>query len=100
MQALKYHEDDSWLTPVQGVSRILNIIKIVENTIKGSDIYLTKSQLLTRLPIKMTPPALQIILDLFKDKDEIIYDKDGTIVWVGSDGLQTKIFRKEFTTLR
>jgi hypothetical protein len=48
----------------------------------------------------MTPPALQIKLDLFKDKDEIIYDKDGTIVWVGSDGLQTKIFRKEFTTLR
>ena len=78
---------------------IMNILKTVEKTIKESDIYLTERQLLTRLPTKMTLPALQVVLEVFERANKIIYDRDNTIVWVGTDKLQNNMFQREFTIL-
>ncbi|MGH9982706.1 MAG: hypothetical protein ACRD8W_01970 [Nitrososphaeraceae archaeon] len=78
---------------------IMDIIKTVEDTIKESDTYLTQRQLLAKLPINVPFPTLRLVLDLFKQMNKIVYDRDNTIVWVGTDELQNKIFEKEFTLL-
>jgi len=78
---------------------IIKITKIIEDTIKDSDIYLTQRQLLTKLPVKVPFPVLRLVLDLFIQMNKIVYDRDNTIVWVGTDEVQRKIFQKEFTPL-
>jgi hypothetical protein len=83
MQTLQYHYNDSWLTQVQGTSRILNMITKVERTIKESDSHLTKRQLLARLP-NMSSDKLNLVLGLFQQQNKIIYDKD-KIVWTAAD---------------
>ena len=58
----------------------LNVTKIVEQTIKHSDIYPTKTALWKRMPIKITYRRfIQIVKQLERD-NKLILDKD-LVVW-------------------
>lgn len=78
--------------------RYIRASKIVENTIKNSDTYLTQSQLETKLKGKVTSSGIRSALKKLVRANKIMYDKDNTIVWIYMDSQERKL-KKYFVKL-
>lgn len=78
----------------------LDTIKMVESTLKKQKRYLTKNQLWRALPKQVQYPTFKKILDYLGESNKIIYDKDGTIVWIFADNAKLKRLLRQSAALR
>ena len=60
----------------------LDTIQMVENLIKDSGNYPSKNQLWRSLPKQVQYPTFKTILDYLEQSRKIMYDEDGSIVWI------------------
>ena len=78
----------------------LDTIKMVESALKKQKKYMTKNQLWRALPKQVQYPTFKKILDYLEESNKIIYDKDGTIVWVFADNAKLKRLLRQSVVLR
>jgi len=76
-------------------SPTLRTIQMIESTIKESDDYLLKAELLRKLPKKIMYPIFHDALEYLKRTNQIIYDNDNRIVWVSADNIKLKSLLRE-----
>ena len=60
----------------------LDTILMVEEALKNTKKYLTKTQLWKSLPKQMMYQTFSLIIDYLEYSGKIIIDKDNTIVWI------------------
>lgn len=60
-------------------------VLMVEDAIKNSDDYLTKTQLWRKLPRKVMYQTFKTIIEYLEQNNCIIVTKDGKLVWVRAD---------------
>jgi hypothetical protein len=77
-----------------------NAIRMVENSIKKFDGYPTETQLMHSLQGRINPTTLRNILAGLERHNRIIYDKDGSIVWIAVDTPRAKRSLRESVLLR
>lgn len=68
----------------------LDTIRMVEQTLSKMQDYPTKNKLWRALPRQVQYPTFKAILDYLEESNKIIYDKDGTIVWIVADNSKLK----------
>ena len=68
----------------------LDTIKMVEQTLSKMSEYSSKNKLWRSLPRQVQYPTFKAILDYLEKSNKIIYDKDGTIVWIFMDNPKLK----------
>jgi len=78
----------------------LDTIKMVESTLKKQKKYQTKNQLWRSLPKQVQYPTFRKILDYLEESNKIIYDKDGSIVWIFADNAKLRRLLRESVILR
>jgi len=78
----------------------LDTIKMVESALKKQKRYLSKNQLWRKLPKQVQYPTFKKILEYLEESNKIIYDQDGTIVWVFADNARLKKLVKQSVKLR
>jgi hypothetical protein len=74
--------------------------KEVEQKIKESDTYLSKKQLRKILAKEISNETLEYILKRLEFNNRIMYDKDGSIIWILADNVQIKKTLEESIPLR
>ena len=79
----------------------LPTIKMVEETMKKKQYFRSKNQLSRQLPKQVMYPTLTRILDYLEESNKIVYNKDGSIVWIFADSHKIKVLKKSkpFTKL-
>lgn len=73
--------------------------KLIEDTIKDSETYLTTSELRSKLKGKVSQTQLTLILRKLLRENKIIYHKGNTILWTHTDHAQEQAAKKYFTKL-
>jgi phage tail sheath protein FI len=73
--------------------------KMIEDTIKDSQTYLTASQLQTKLRGKVSQAQLRLILRKLIRENKIIYHKGKTIIWTYTDQAQEDAAKKHFVSI-
>lgn len=73
----------------------LGTIKMVEETLAEMQEYPTKNKLWRSLPRQVQYPIFNEILKYLKDSKKLIFDKDGTIVWIFVDNPELKKLRED-----
>ena len=68
----------------------LDTIKMVEQTISKASEYSSKNKLWRSLPRQVQYPTFKSVLDYLERSNKIIYDKDGTIIWIFVDNPKLK----------
>lgn len=73
----------------------LGTIKMVEETLAEMKEYPTKNKLWRSLPRQVQYPIFNEILKYLEDSNKLIFDKDGTLVWIFADNPGLKKLREE-----
>lgn len=68
----------------------LPTIKMVEEIMKKTQYFRSKNQLSRQLPKQVMYPTLTRILDYLEESNKIVYNKDGSIVWIFADSHKIK----------
>ncbi|MDP3780409.1 MAG: hypothetical protein Q8Q69_04380 [Nitrosopumilaceae archaeon] len=68
----------------------LDTIKMVEQTLSKMSEYPTKNKLWRALPRQVQYPTFKTVLNYLEESNKIIYDKDGTIIWIFVDNPKLK----------
>jgi hypothetical protein len=68
----------------------LDTIRMVERTLSKMQEYPSKNRLWRALPRQVQYPTFKAILDYLEESKKIIYDKDGTIIWIVADNSKLK----------
>jgi len=68
----------------------LDTIKMVEQTLSKMSEYTSKNRLWRALPRQVQYPTFKAILDYLEESNKIMYDKDGTIIWIFADNPKLK----------
>jgi hypothetical protein len=68
----------------------LPTIRMVEEIMKKTQYFRSKNQLSRQLPKQVMYPTLTTILDYLEESNKIIYNKDGSIVWIFADSRKIK----------
>lgn len=68
----------------------LDTIKMVEQTLSKMSEYSSKNKLWRALPRQMQYPTFKSVLDYLEESNKIMYDKDGTIIWIFADNPKLK----------
>jgi hypothetical protein len=68
----------------------LSTIRMVEQKIKKRRYFKNKYQLFVNLPRQVMYPTLALILKNLEESDKIVFNKDGSIVWIFKDSGKTK----------
>ncbi|MDP2667906.1 MAG: hypothetical protein Q8O65_04250 [Nitrosopumilaceae archaeon] len=68
----------------------LDTIKMVEQTLSKMSEYPTKNKLWRALPRQVQYPTFKAVLNYLEESNKIIYDKDGTIIWIFVDNPKLK----------
>lgn len=68
----------------------LDTIRMVEQTLSKMQEYPSKNRLWRALPRQVQYPTFKVILDYLEESKKIVYDKDGTIVWIVADNSKLK----------
>lgn len=63
----------------------LDTIKMVERTLSEMREHPSKNRLWRALPRQVQYPTFKAVLNYLEESCKIIYDKDGTIVWIYAD---------------
>ena len=68
----------------------LDTIKMVEQTLSKMSEYPTKNKLWRALPRQVQYPTFKAVLDYLEESNKIMYDKDGSILWIFVDNPKLK----------
>lgn len=68
----------------------LDTIRMVEQTLSKMQEYPSKNRLWRALPRQVQYPTFKAILNYLEESNKIIYDKDGTIIWIVADNSKLK----------
>ena len=77
----------------------LDTIKMVEQTLSKMSEYPTKNKLWRALPRQVQYPTFKTVLNYLEESNKIIYDKDGTIIWIIVDNPKLKTLVKTSKSL-
>ena len=72
-------------------SPTLQTVLMVENFIKENNSEFKKTELFRNLPKKVMWQTFQVIMEYLEDINKIIFEKDGTIVYIWNPELYEKI---------
>ncbi|MBI3622645.1 hypothetical protein HY212_01010 [Candidatus Pacearchaeota archaeon] len=78
----------------------LDTIEMVEELISDKKEFSSKNRLWRALPKQVQYPTLLTILKYLERSNKIMYDKEGSILWIFVDNLKLKKLHKESTLLR
>lgn len=78
----------------------LNTITMIENAIKSTKVYPSKNRLRLSLPRQIQYGTFNAVLKYLEDSNKIMYDKDGSIIWIFADKPELKNLVKTSTRLR
>ena len=68
----------------------LDTIKMVEQTLSKMSESPTKTKLWRALPRQVQYPTFKAVLDYLEESNKIMYDKDGSILWIFVDNPKLK----------
>jgi hypothetical protein len=68
----------------------LDTIKMVEQMLSKMSEYSSKNKLWRALPRQVQYPTFKAVLDYLEKSNKIMYDKDGTILWIFADNPKLK----------
>lgn len=68
----------------------LDTIKMVEQTLSKISEYPTKNKLWRALPRQVQYPTFKVVLNYLEESNKIMYDKDGSILWIFVDNPKLK----------
>ena len=68
----------------------LDTIKMVEQTLSKMSEYPTKNKLWRAMPRQVQYPTFKAVLNYLEESNKIMYDKDGTIIWIFVDNPKLK----------
>lgn len=77
----------------------LDTIKMVEKTLSKISEYPSKNKLWRALPRQVQYPTFKAVLDYLEESNKIMYDKNGTIVWIFVDNPKLKRLRETSKSL-
>jgi hypothetical protein len=77
-------------TKTSAANPTLDTIKMVEQTLSKMSEYTSKNRLWRALPRQVQYPTFKAILDYLEESNKIMYDKDGTIIWIFADNSKLK----------
>jgi len=78
----------------------LDTIEMVEELISDKKEFSSKNRLWRALPKQVQYPTLLTILKYLERSNKIMYDKEGSILWIFADNPKLKKLHKESTLLR
>lgn len=78
----------------------LDTIQMVEEIISDKKEFSSKNKLWRALPKQVQYPTLLTILNYLEKSNKIMYDKEGTILWIFEDNPKLKKLHRESTVLR
>lgn len=87
-------------TKASAANPTLDTIKMVEQTLSKMSEYSSKNKLWRALPRQVQYPTFRAVLDYLEKSNKIMYDKDGSIIWIFADNPKLKNLHKESTVLR
>ncbi|MBI3842076.1 MAG: hypothetical protein HY295_02845 [Thaumarchaeota archaeon] len=77
----------------------LDTIKMVEQTLSKMSEYTSKNRLWRALPKQVQYPTFKTVLDYLEKSNKIMYDKDGTIIWIFVDNPKLKRLKETSKSL-
>ena len=78
----------------------LDTIEMVEDMISEQKEFSSKNRLWRSLPKQVQYKTFTTILDYLEKSNKIMYDKEGTILWIFVDNPKLKKLHRESTVLR
>lgn len=78
----------------------LDTIEMVEELISDKKEFSSKNRLWRALPKQVQYPTLLTILNYLEKSNKIMYDKEGSILWIFADNPKLKKLHRESTLLR
>ncbi|MDP3780721.1 MAG: hypothetical protein Q8Q69_05990 [Nitrosopumilaceae archaeon] len=78
----------------------LDTIQMVEDMLSEAKEFDSKNKLWRALPKQVQYKTFTTILDYLQKSNKIIYDKDGSILWIFVDNPKLKKLHRESTVLR
>lgn len=78
----------------------LDTIEMVEDMISEQKEFSSKNKLWRALPKQVQYKTFTTILDYLEKSNKIMYDKEGTILWIFVDNPKLKKLHRESTVLR
>ena len=77
----------------------LDTIKMVEQMLSKMSEYSSKNKLWRALPRQVQYPTFKAVLDYLEGSNKIMYDKDGTIIWIFADNPKLKRLKETSKSL-
>ena len=77
----------------------LDTIQMVEDTISEAKEFDSKNKLWRALPRQVQYPTFKAVLDYLEESNKIMYDKDGTIIWIFADNPKLKRLKETSKSL-
>ncbi len=71
----------------------LESIQMVEDALSGMKDYPTKNKLWRSLPRQIQYQSFKVILEYLEKSNKIIYDNDGSIVWIFSNAPEHELLQ-------
>ena len=81
-------------------SPTLDTVRMIENAIKKAKTYPSINQLSRSLERQVQYPTLKETLKYLEESNKIMYDKDGSIIWIFADNPKLKKLLAETTRFR
>jgi hypothetical protein len=78
----------------------LDTIEMVEELISNKKEFSSKNRLWRALPKQVQYPTLLTILKYLEKSNKIMYDKEGSILWIFADNPKLKKLHRESTLLK
>lgn len=78
----------------------LKTITMIESAIKNTRRYPSKNQLRLSLPKQIQYGTFNAVLEYLEDSNKIMYDDDGSIIWIFADKPELKKLIETATRLR
>lgn len=86
-------------TKASAANPTLDTIKMVEQTLSKISEYSSKNKLWRALPKQVQYPTFKAVLGYLEKSNKIMYDKDGTIIWIFVDNPKLKKLHKASKSL-
>lgn len=86
-------------TEASAANPTLDTIKMVEQTLSKISEYSSKNRLWRALPRQVQYPTFKAVLDYLEESNKIMYDKDGTIIWIFTDNARLKRLKETSKSL-
>ncbi len=84
----------------KGHSPNLDTVLMVEQVLSKKHEFASKNQLRLSLPKQLQYMTFNKILKYLEESNKIAYDKDGSVLWIFTDGPQFKRLEKESVKLK